>query len=49
LLATSQLLTLQKQMGDIRPTMIGEVIYELVILTLATQFKDTFAEHFSPH
>jgi hypothetical protein len=49
LLATSQLLTLQKQMGNIRPIMVGEVIYQLVVLTLATQFKDTFAEHFSPH
>jgi hypothetical protein len=49
LLATLQSLILQKQMGDIWPIMIKEVIYQVVVFTLATQFKDTFAEHFSPH
>jgi hypothetical protein len=29
--------------------MIKEVIYQLVVCTLAIQFKDIFAEHFRPH
>jgi hypothetical protein len=49
LLATSQLLTLQKQMGDIQLIMIEEMIYQLVVLTFATQFRDTFAKHDSLH
>jgi hypothetical protein len=49
LFATSQLLALQKQMDNIRPIMIGKVTYWLITLTLAIQFRDTFAEHFNPH
>jgi hypothetical protein len=29
--------------------MIRKVIYQLVIHTLAIQFKNTFVKHFSPH
>ncbi len=29
--------------------MIGEVTYQLVVHTLAIQFRDTFAKHFSPN
>jgi putative Ca2+/H+ antiporter (TMEM165/GDT1 family) len=38
-----------KQVKNVRPITIGEVIYQLIAHTLAIQFKDTFAEHFSPH
>jgi hypothetical protein len=29
--------------------MLGEVIYQLVVCTLAIQFKDIFAKHFNSH
>jgi hypothetical protein len=40
---------LKKQVKGIRLIAIGEVIYQLVAYTLAIQFKNTFAEYFSPH
>jgi hypothetical protein len=49
LLVTSQLLVLQKQMENIRPIMIGEVIYWLVAFTLTIQFRDKFVKHFNHH
>jgi hypothetical protein len=42
-------LVLEKQVGGVQPIAIGEVIYQLVICTLAIQFNDTFVKHFSPH
>jgi hypothetical protein len=42
-------LALEKQVEGVRPITIGEVIYQLIAHTLAIQFKNTFAEHFSPH
>ncbi len=49
LLVALRLLVLEKQAGGVWPIMIKEVIYQLVVCTLAIQFKDIFAEHFRPH
>jgi hypothetical protein len=48
LLVALQLLASEKQVGGVRPIVIGEVVYQLVTRTLVIQFKDTFAEHFCP-
>jgi len=49
MLVALRLLALEKQLKNVRPITIGEVIYQLVIRTLAIQFKNTFAKHFSLH
>jgi hypothetical protein len=49
LFVASWLLALEKQAESIQPIMIRELIYQLVTHTLAIQFKDTFAKHFSPY
>ncbi len=49
LLVALRLVALKKQVKGIRLIAIGEVIYQLVAYTLAIQFKNTFAEYFSPH
>ncbi len=48
LLVTLRLLVLEKQVGGVQPIAIREVIYRLIIRTLAIQFKDTFVEHLVP-
>ncbi len=40
---------LEEQFVNIRPIVIGEVTYCLVVHTLTIQFKDTIVKHFSPH
>jgi hypothetical protein len=42
-------LALEKQVENVRPITIGELIYWLVVRTLAIQFKNTFAKHFNSH
>jgi hypothetical protein len=49
LLVALRLLDLEKQVENVQPITIGELIYRLVVHTLTIQFKNTFAEHFSPH
>lgn len=48
-LGVVKLLVLVKPCGGIRPIVIGEFFYWMVIRTFCHKFHDAFAFHLSPH
>ncbi|KAL2651157.1 hypothetical protein R1flu_019285 [Riccia fluitans] len=48
LLGASHLLALEKPSGEVRPIVVGEVLYRLIASSLGFQFRKVLADHFSP-